>query len=189
MQTQTTGYRNMSIFYSMKMYRQENLKHLACLFVLFLISFISLGSFVIFGLQPNQADLVWSTLRTAPVIFGTLTYVVLGISLSFLSYRSLAKIICFTAVITDGKNRKLLNALLFNLLLLNIFASAMIAGYIGIYFLNPSDLVGHILSLLQTSLIIPITYCMRILEGCIDKIVNLESDVENNCLRFVQIPH
>lgn len=179
----------MSIFYSMKMYRHENFKHLAVLFVLFLLSFISLGSFVIFGLQPNQTELVWSTLRTAPVIFGTLTYVVLGISLSFLTQRSLAKIICFTAVITDKKNQKLLNALLFNLLLLNIFASGMILGYIGIYFLQPADLTTHVLSLLQTSLIIPITYCVRILEGCIDKIVNLESDVENNCLRYVQFPN
>ena len=179
----------MSIFYNVRAFKQENLKHLAVLFVLFLTSFIALGAFIIFGLQPNQADLVWSTLRTAPVIFGTLTYVVLGISLSFLSYRSLAKIICFTAVITDNKNRKLLNALLFNILLLNIFASSMILGYIVVYFLHPNELITHILALLQTSLIIPITYCMRILEGCIDKIINLESDVENNCLRFVKIPH
>ena len=178
----------MSIFYNMRMHRQENLKHIAVLFVIFLISFISGGSFIIFGLHPHQAELVWSTLKAAPVIFGTLTYVVLGISLSFLSYRSLAKIICFTAVIADAKNMKLVNALLFNILVLNVLASAMILGYFGIYFLQPDELSTHLLTLFQTAFILPITYCIRILEGCIDKIVNLESDVENNCLRFVQLP-
>ena len=174
----------MSIFYNIKMYKQENLRHLVVLLVLFLLSFVSLTSSILFGVPQTQVDLIWSILRTAPIIFGTLTYVVLGISLSYLSYRSLAKVICFTAVVTDTKNYKLVNAFLFNLLLLNIFASSLIVGYVGMYFIHPVGILSHVMILLQLSLVIPITYCMRILEGCIDKIVNLETDVEKNCLQY-----
>ena len=69
-----------------------------------------------------------------------------------------------------------------------IFASVLITGYVGMYFWQLSTSTTHILYLLLSSLIIPITYCMRILEGCIDKIVNLEAVVENSCMRFIKIP-
>lgn len=179
----------MSIFYNIGMFRKENFRHMLVLFSLFISSFIALILVINVGIPSQDLNAVWQTIRIAPIVFGTLTYVVLGVSLSFLSYRSLAKIICFTAVITDIKNKRLVNAFLFNLLLLNIFASSLILGYIGLYFVDPPAMVAHIVYLLLVALIIPITYCMRILEGCIDKIVNLELDVENNCLRFIKLPH
>ena len=177
----------MSIFYNISLYKRENVKHLLVLFSLFLVTFITMAVGINFGLPEQDLSTVWQTIRIAPIVFGTLTYVVLGISLSFLSYRSLAKIICFTAVIADIKNRRLVNAFLFNLLLLNILASTLIGGYIIMYFVAPPAIVCHIIFLLLTSLIIPITYCMRILETCIDKIINLELDVENTCLKFIKI--
>ena len=178
----------MSIFYNISMFRWENFKHVFSLLILFVVTFLGMLGIINFVLSEQQATLLWQTLRTAPVIFGTLTYVVLGISLSFLSYKSITKIICFTAVVADSKNKALINAFLVNLFLLNLFASSMIAGYIVLYFWQPTASIGHLLSLAQASLIFPITYCMRVLEGCIDKIINLETDVENNCLRFIKFP-
>ena len=178
----------MSIFYNIRHFRCENIKHLIILVCLYLGTFVASLIGVTFFIPPGECAAVWQTLKVAPIIFGTLTYVVLGITLSYLTYKSLAQIICFTAVVTDNRNKRLVNALLVNLLLLNIFASALIVGYIGTYFWQPSTGVAHILYLLLSSLIIPITYCMRILEGCIDKIVNLEAVVENSCMRFIKIP-
>lgn len=178
----------MSIFYNIQLFRQENKRHLLVLLAIFLLTFLTAAIGVHFIAPASILGSIWQTLRIAPVIFGTLTYVVLGISLSYLTYKSLAQIICFTAVITDNKNKRLVNALLFNLLLLNIFASSLIVGYIVLYFWEPGAMMSHILYLLQSSLIIPITYCMRILEGCIDKIINLEAAVENSCMRFIKTP-
>lgn len=178
----------MSIFYNIRHFKHENFLHALTLLVLFLVTFIASGAAMIFGLTAEQSALFWQAMRSAPIIFGTLTYVVLGISLSYFAQRIFTKIICFTAVVTDVKNRRLVNSFLINLLALNIFAATMIIGYIILYFTQPSDLVSHLSILAQNSLIIPVTYCMRILEGCIDKIVNLEYDVEQNCLRFITLP-
>lgn len=178
----------MSIFYNIRLFRNENLKHLGVLFCLFFATFISSILSITFLAPPTHVQAIWQTIRIAPIIFGTLTYVVLGVSLSYLSYKSLAQIICFTAVVTDNCNKRLVNALLFNLLLLNFLASGLIAGYILLYFCEIPQGVAHIVYLLLSSLIIPVTYCMRILEGCIDKIVHLETAVENSCLRFIKIP-
>ena len=178
----------MSIFYNIRLFRQENIKHLIALACLFFVTFIASMLGMTFLAPAANTAAVWDTIKVAPIIFGTLTYVVLGISLSYLTYKSLAQIICFTAVVTDNNNKRLVNALLFNLLLLNIFASTLIVGYIGAYFWELSTAVDHVVSLLLTSLILPITYCMRILEGCIDKIVHLETAVENSCMRFFKIP-
>ena len=178
----------MSIFYNIRHFRHENIKHLITLVCLYLGTFVASFVGVTFFIPPGEGAAVWQTLKVAPIVFVTLTYVVLGITLSYLTYKSLAQIICFTAVVTDNRNKRLVNALLFNLLLLNIFVSVLIAGYIGMYFWQPSTSATHVLYLLLSSLIIPITYCMRILEGCIDKIVNLEDVVENSCMRFIKIP-
>ena len=178
----------MSIFYNIRHFRHENIKHLITLVFLYLGTLATSLVGVTFFIPPSEGAAVWQTLKVIPIIFGTLIYVVLGITLSYLTYKSLAQIICFTAVVTDNRNKRLVNALLFNLLLLNIFASVLITGYVGMHFWQPSTNVTYILYLLLSSLIIPITYCMRILEGCIDKIVNLEDVVENSCMRFIKIP-
>lgn len=178
----------MSIFYNIRHFRGENIKHLTILICLYLGTFAASLVGVKFFIPSGEDAAVWQTLKAAPIIFGTLTYVVLGITLSYLTYKGLAQIICFTAVVTDNRNKRLVNALLFNLLLLNIFASVLIAGYIGMYFWPLSTSATHILYLLLSSLIIPITYCTRILECCVDRIVNLEAVVENSCMRFIKIP-
>lgn len=177
----------MSIFYNIRQFRHENFLHALTLTVLFLATFCASGAALIFGINSDQAPLFWQTAQSAPIIFGTLTYVVLGISLSYFSQKIFTKIICFATVVTDVQNKRLVNSFLINLLALNVFASIMIIGYIALYFIQPSDLVSHLAVLAQNSLIIPVTYCMRILEGCIDKIVNLEHDVEKNCLRYINI--
>ena len=178
----------MSIFYNIRNFRCENIKHLITLVCLYLGTFVTSFVGVTFFIPPGEVAAVWQTLKVASIIFGTLTYVVLGITLSYLTYKSLAQIICFTAVVTDNRNKRLVNALLFNLLLLNIFASVLITGYVGMYFWQLSTSTTHILYLLLSSLIIPITYCTRILECCVDRIVNLEAVVENSCMRFIKIP-
>ena len=178
----------MSIFYNIRHFRHENIKYLITLVCLYLGTFVASFVGVTFFIPPGEGAAVWQTLKVVPIIFGTLIYVVLGITLSYLTYKSLAQIICFTAVVTDNRNKRLVNALLFNLLLLNIFASVLITGYVGMHFWQPSTNVTYILYLLLSSLIIPITYCLRIFEGCIDKIVNLEDVVENSCMRFIKIP-
>lgn len=175
----------MNIFYSVKSHASANIKHALVLMSLFCVTFIVLALGMNFGFPTEQLCYIWQTIKITPIVFGTLTYVVLGVSLSFLTYRSLAKIICFTAVITDIRNKGLVNGLLFNLFLLNLFASTMIIGYIALYLIDPSEQISHVIYLLLVSLIIPITYCMRILEGCIDKLVNLEIDVETTCINFI----
>lgn len=178
----------MSIFYNIRLYKRDNIRHLLVLLSIFLASFVSVGSSLMFFSHSVDLSSVWSTLRMAPMIFGTLTYVILGISLSYFSYKSLVKIICFTAVVTDTCNRRLMNAFLFNLFLLNFFASSLIVSYIVIYFLGLPQNINHILYIMQVSFILPITYCMRILESCVDKIINLETAIETSCLRFIKSP-
>lgn len=179
----------MNIFYNIRTHKAINVKHLIVLTCMFFATFIALAIGVNFGIPAGQANYFWQTIIITPIFFGTLTYLVLGISLSFLTYRSLAKIICFTAVITDIRNKGLVNGLLFNLFLLNAFASTMILGYVGLYLIEPSEQIAHIAYLLLISFIIPITYCMLILEGCIDKLVNLEIDVEMSCINFINQIH
>jgi len=176
----------MSIFYNVKFFTSENLKHIACLFVIFALTFLAIGGYILFFTHGVDLSTFWFTVKNVPIIFGTLTYVVLGISLSYLTHKSLAKIICFTAVVTDQQNSRLITHLLTNLFLLNVMASTMIGGYIVLYFAGFSVVTDHVLNLLLSSLIAPITFTMRIFEGCIDKLVHLEISVENNCFRFVK---
>jgi hypothetical protein len=172
----------MSIFYNISNFKHENFRHVLFLFTMSMITFIGLNIGMISGLDPKISNVIWQTLGIAPVIFGALTYIVLGVSLSYLSYQSLTRIVCFTAVVTDNNNRQYLNSFLFNLLLLNILATFMILGYVIMYFINVPPSIGHIIILAQSSLVVPISICMRILEGCIDKFVNLETNLESSCL-------
>lgn len=173
----------MSIFHNVKILTMENAKLALWLFGVYIMTLLTVGMYCVFGSTSLDLTTFWYTVKNIPLIFGTLTYVVLGISLSYLTYKSLAKIICFTAVVTDTGNVRLINQLLINLFLLNLMASTMIGGHIFSYFWGFSTSAEHVVSILLSSLIVPITVSMRILEGCIDKLVNLEITVENNCFK------
>lgn len=175
----------MSKFFSIKRFRHENRIHGLVLLSMFLLTFTAVGATLIFVLPVDQISLFWQILSGAPIVFGLLSYVVLGISLSYFSQRIFAKILCFATVATDNRNQQLVNSFLVNLLAINVIASIMILGHVALYFLQPSELILHVALLVQSSLIVPSIYCMRILEGCIDKIVNLESDIEKSCLHFI----
>ncbi len=175
----------MGMFYHLKDFRRENLRHILILSCIFLISFITLA-FGIFWFFPHHNITIWPAIMVAPVIFGVLTYVVLGLSLSFLSYKCFSRVICFTAVVSDVRHSYMVNDFLVNVFILNLFASSLIVGYVITYFLGSHVHISQVIYVLQLSLIFPITYCMRVLEGCIDKIINQCNVVEKSCVHIIQ---
>ena len=180
----------MGIFYSMKDFKLENLRHLIILSGIFIFSFIA-GAIGLFWFLPQHSLDVWSAVTVAPVIFGVLTYVVLGLSLSYLSYKCFSRVLCFAAIISDSRYANLVNVFLVNVFILNVFASSLIIGYVATYFIGAHVHISHVIYVLQLSLIFPITYCMRILEGCIDKIINQCNVVEQtyeHIIKQVQKP-
>lgn len=154
------------------------------MFGIYIFGFILLSLTPIMFPFAVEKDSFWEAVKIAPMIFGTLTFIVMGISLSYFSFKAFSKVICFTAVVTDATNKKLVNSLLVNMFILNFLASLMIAGYIGLYFASTFSLV-HVINIALSSFIFPMIYCLRILEGCIDKIVNLETHIEETCMKYI----
>ena len=174
----------MGMFYNISDFKHENIRHVIILSCIFLLSFIFL-TVGLFWFLPHHGVDVWSAVMVAPVIFGVLTYVVLGLSLSFLSYKCFSRVLCFMAVISDRRHSYLVNDFLINVFILNVFASSLIIGYVMTYFIGAHVHISHVIYVLQLSLIFPITYCMRILEGCIDKIINQCNAVERTCVNII----
>ena len=175
----------MGLFYNIKDFRHENIRHIISLSCIFILSFLFLGA-GLFWYLPSQSIDVWSVVMVAPVIFGVLTYVVLGLSLSYLCYKCFSKVLCFMAVISDKRNFEVTNDLIINVFILNLFASPLILGYVITYFVGAHVHISHVIYVLQLSLIFPITYCMRILEGCIDKIIHQIAQVEKTCANIIR---
>ena len=175
----------MGMFYNIRDFKHENFRHAMVLSCIFLLSFIFLAV-SLFWVLPTQGVDVWAAVMVAPVIFGVLTFVVLGLSLSFLSYKCFSRALCFVAVISDRRHAYMVNDFLVNVFILNVLASSLIVGYVATYIIGAHVHISHVIYVLQLSLIFPITYCMRILEGCIDKIINKCNVVEKTCANIIK---
>lgn len=175
----------MGNFYSVRDFRGDNLRHIVILSCIFIVSFIIL-SISTFAFIPASHSYIWDAIKVAPLIFGILTYVVIGLSLSYLAYKCFSKVLCFTAVVSDRRYGAIVNGMMVNIFLLNLMASSLIGSYLIFYFLSAGSQISHFIGILQISLVLPVTYCMRILEGCIVKIIGQSDFVEKSCYHLIK---
>ena len=171
----------MNDFYEIHSFSYQNTKYFAKMALWLAITFIAITVSDFWLASYYKTDQFRLALESIPLVFSILGYVIVCVSLSFFSFKGMTKIIYYTAVVTDHNNRVLVNEFFINLFIINVLLAITLCGYFANDIFKDENNVHHIFTNFLVACILPLSYSIRVLERCIDKIITLEQDILNFC--------